>query len=127
MKKKTIEDYNLSGKRVILRADYNVPVDNGKITDDYRIEQSLPTIKYLLKQKCSIVIISHLGRPEVNHDRRYTLLPVAKRLSKLLGKEVRFIDDCIGENTKAEVDKMKPGEIVLLENLRYYKEEKANA
>ena len=126
MKKKTIEDYNLSGKRVILRADYNVPVDNGKITDDYRIEQSLPTIKYLLKQKCSIVIISHLGRPEVNHDRRYTLLPVAKRLSKLLGKEVRFIDDCIGENTKAEVDKMKPGEIVLLENLRYYKEEKAN-
>ncbi len=124
--KKTIKDYNLKGKKVLLRADYNVPVENGKITDDYRIEQSLPTIEYLLKQKCAVVIISHLGRPEANKDQRFSLRPVAKRLGKLLDQEVKFVDDCIGEDTKQQVDQLKPGEVMLLENLRYYKQEKAN-
>lgn len=124
--KKTIEDYNLKGKQVILRADYNVPVEDGKITDDYRIEQSLPTIQYLLKQGCSIVIISHLGRPEVNKDLRFTLRPVAERLGKLLDKPVQFANDCIGEEASKASSELKTGQILLLENLRYYKQEQAN-
>lgn len=124
--KKTIKDFNLKSNRVLLRADYNVPVENGKITDDYRITQSIPTIKYLLKQNCSIVIISHLGRPEVNKDLRFTLLPVAKRLSKLLDTEVQFADDCLGDATFEKVKSLKKGQIILLENLRYYKQEEEN-
>lgn len=125
-KKKTIKDYNLKNKTVILRADYNVPVDKGKISDDYRIEQSLPTLKYLIKQKCKIVIISHLGRPEVKGDLRFTLRPVAKRLAKLLDKDVTFVEDCIGDKPRMAVEAMKAGDVVLLENLRYYDQETAN-
>ena len=125
--KKTIRDYDLGGKRVLMRADYNVPIgDDGKITDNYRIEKSLPTIRYLLEQGCSIILCSHLGRPEGSHDNKCSLKPVAERLGKLLEREVRFADDCVGSVAEDAANSLKPGDILLLENLRYHKEEEAN-
>lgn len=126
--KKTIRETELTGKRVLLRADYNVPVKNGVISDDYRIKQSLPTIDYILKQQgASLVIISHLGRPKSAEDKSYSLAPVAKHLSNLLGsKPVKFANDCVGEQAKRSSNELKPGEILLLENLRYHKEEEKN-
>ena len=123
--KKTIKDVNLANKRILLRVDYNVPLEDGKITDDYRIKKSLPTIEYLLKQKCSIVICSHLGRPEGKVNKDLSLLPCAKRLSELLGRPVEFAEDCIGEATKTKVEKLKPGQVLLLENVRFHPEEEA--
>lgn len=125
-KKQTIRDYDLQGKRVLLRADYNVPLDDaGKISDDYRIQQSLPTLKYLLEQKCSIVICSHLGRPE-GTDPSLSLRPVAERLSKLLGKHVHFVPDTVGETAEAAAKSLRPGELLMVENLRFQKAEEAN-
>lgn len=125
--KKTIKDVDLKGKRVLLRADYNVPVnDDGSISDDYRIEQSLKTIKYLQKQGCKIIICSHLGRPKGPKDAGASLLPVAKRLADLLGRDVVFADDCVGEATEALAADLKAGDVLLLENLRYHPEEEAN-
>lgn len=125
--KKTIRDIDLKGKRVLLRADYNVPIGaNGEITDDYRIKKSLPTIQYLLKQKCSIIICSHLGRPAGSDDTSCTLKPVAKQLQKLLGKDVEFIDECVGDDATKATVALKPGQIVLLENLRYHDAEEKN-
>lgn len=96
--KKTIKDVDLAGKRVLMRADYNVPVDEGKITDDYRLKQSIPTIKYILEQHDSkLIILSHLGRPKGADDKQFSLAPVAKRLGELLEREVRFAPDCVGE------------------------------
>lgn len=124
--KKTIRDIQLSGKTVLLRADYNVPVDDdGKIEDDYRIKQSLPTIQFLLKQKCKVIICSHLGRPE-GRQKNLSLAPVAKRLKTLLKHDVTFVDDCLGQEVEAAANDLKPGDVLLLENLRYYKEEEAN-
>src|SRR6266540_1835401 len=95
--KKTIRDIDLTGKRVLMRADYNVPInDDGSITDDYRIQQSIPTIEALLAKDVKLVICSHLGRPEGPDDKKLSLKPVAERLHELLGKEVLFADDCIG-------------------------------
>ncbi|MDB5181309.1 MAG: pgk [Candidatus Saccharibacteria bacterium] len=124
--KKTIRDVELTGKTVLLRADYNVPVAQGKITDDYRIQQSLPTIEYLLEQKVRLVICSHLGRPTGPGDAAASLKPVAQRLSSLLGKEVVFIPDCVGPVAENAVKNLKPGQIALLENLRYHPEEEKN-
>lgn len=125
--KKTIRDLNLKGKRVLLRADYNVPVGkDGKITDDYRITQSVPTLEYLKKQGAIIIIISHLGRPKSPTDESCSLQPVAKRLSKLLDTPVAFAPDCIGDVVKQKVAAMKPGDIILLENLRYHIQEEDN-
>lgn len=125
--KKTIRDIDLKGKRVLLRADYNVPIDaKGQIADDYRIKQSLPTITYLLDQGCSIVVCSHLGRPERPDDASCTLRPVVKRLQELTGHTVAFAQDCVGEDTQKQAKALKPGEILLLENLRYHAEEEAN-
>jgi len=124
--KKTIRDVDLSGKRVLLRADYNVPVENGEITDDYRIKQSLPTIKYLLEHGASIVICSHLGRPDGKRSTKYSLRPVAERLGSLLGQDVSFILDCVDERAKKAAAELHPGQIVLLENLRFHAEEEAN-
>jgi 3-phosphoglycerate kinase len=125
--KKTINDYNIDGKRVLLRADYNVPLtDKGEITSDYRIKESIPTIKALQQKGCKIVICSHLGRPKSSADKQYSLKPVANRLSKLLGQPVMFAADCIGDEVPKAVNSMKNGEILLLENLRYYQEEEAN-
>lgn len=117
-KKKTVKEINLRGKTVLLRVDYNVPIKNGIIQDDYRIKQSLETIKYLISQECKIVICSHLGRPE-GIDPSLSLHPVALRLSKLLNKGVGFASNIDSEKTINEIKNLKPGQIILLENLRF--------
>jgi phosphoglycerate kinase len=124
--KQTIEDIDLQGKTVLLRADYNVPLDGGKITDDFRIRQSLPTIKYLLGKDVRLIICSHLGRPSGPGDTANSLFPVAKRLHQLLDKPVEFATDCIGPAAKKAAAGLKPGQVLLLENLRFHPEEKAN-
>lgn len=125
--KKTIKDINVSGKRVLIRVDFNVPLDeNGNITDDTRIRVEMPTIKYLLKQNAKVIICSHLGRPNGEVNKKYSLLPVAKYLvNELLGR-VFFAPDCVGTETEAKVKTLKEGEVLLLENLRFHKEEEAN-
>jgi phosphoglycerate kinase len=124
--KKTVRDVELSGKRVLVRADYNVPIKHGKITSDYRITQSVPTIKYLLKQGAKVIICSHLGRPEGRPDPEYSLKPIAARLSELLGHAVMLAPDCIGSEVAALVEGMEPRQILLLENLRFHPEEEEN-
>ncbi len=124
--KKTINDVELQDKRVLLRADYNVPVENGVITDDYRIKQSLETVKALIAKNVRLVICSHLGRPDGRPDAALSLAPVAKRLSELLGVDVQMAPDCIGEATKKMADGLQPGQILLLENLRFHPEEEKN-
>ncbi len=124
--KKTIRDINLKGKSVLLRTDYNVPIKNGQITDDYRIVQSLDTIKYLLNQNSKIVICSHLGRPQGKPNPEFSLFPVAKRLQELLDKPVEFVTDCIGDKVENAKQKLTSGHILLLENLRFHKEEENN-
>lgn len=124
--KKTIKDIDVKGKTVLLRADYNVPLDEHlRITSDYRITQSLPTIEYLLSKSCKIVIISHLGRPK-GRETHISLAPVAKRLSELLDRPVQFSHKTVGDEVVQLVQGAKAGDIILLENLRYYPEEEAN-
>jgi len=128
MPKKTIldlKDEELKGKRVFVRVDFNVPIKNGIITDDRRIREALPTIKYLIEKGAKVILVSHLGRPKGFQD-DLRLDPVAKRLSELLGKPVKKLNDCIGEEVEREVANMNPGDVVLLENIRFYKEEEAN-
>jgi phosphoglycerate kinase len=128
MPKKTIldlKDEELIGKRVLVRVDFNVPIKNGVITDDRRIREALPTIKYLMEKGAKVILVSHLGRPKGFQD-DLRLDPVAKRLSELLGKPVKKLNDCIGEEVEKEVANMNPGDVVLLENIRFYKEEEAN-
>jgi 3-phosphoglycerate kinase len=124
--KQTIRDIDLNGKTVLLRADYNVPVKDGKITDDYRIAQSLPTINFLLKHKVKLIICSHLGRPDGPGDVSSSLFPVAKRLQQLLDHPVEFATDCVGDPAKKAAAGLKIGDVLLLENLRFHKEEEAN-
>jgi len=124
--KKTINDIDLKRKAVLLRADYNVPLENGKITDDYRIQQSLPTIKALLAKDVKLIICSHLGRPDGKPNPDMSLFPVAKRLQELLDQEVEFATDCVGERAIKAAEKLKPGQVLLLENLRFHPEEEAN-
>lgn len=125
--KKTVRDVPVEGKTVLLRADYNVPLESdGTIADDFRIKSSLPTVEYLLKQGCKVVIISHLGRPDGQKNDKFTLEPVADRLAELLGKTVYFVEDCIGDKVKMAVKKAPKGAVLLLENLRYYPGEEAN-
>ena len=123
--KQTIRDIDVGGKTVLVRADYNVPLSStGKITDDYRIKQSLPTIKYLLEKKAKVIIISHLGRPDGKIDKKFSLRPVADELRHLLApNEVKFVHDCVGNDVKESASKIKNGEVLLLENLRFHKEE----
>jgi triosephosphate isomerase len=117
----------VSGKRVLVRCDFNVPLDENKnITDENRIVGALPTIKYLMNQGAKVILCSHLGRPKGEFNPKYSLKPVAKRLSELLGKEVVMAEDVIGESAKAAVAAMKDGDVVLLENVRYHKEEEKN-
>ena len=124
--KRTIRQVPIDGKTVIVRVDYNVPLDeNGAIHDDFRIKASLPTLRYLLKNHCKVVIISHLGRPH-GREEKYSLEPIAKRLSELLGVPVHFASDCIGDIAKQAVKKTPPRGVVLLENLRFHPEETAN-
>jgi phosphoglycerate kinase len=124
--KQTVRDIDMHGKRVLLRADYNVPVEKGRITDDYRIQQSLPTVRYLLEHGASVIICSHLGRPKGPGDMDASLFPVAKRLQELLGKTVEFATDCVGEPAQKAAANLKPGHVLLLENLRFHPEEEAN-
>jgi len=125
--KKTIEDVEVSGKRVLVRCDFNVPLKDGAITDENRLVGAIPTIKYLISKNAKVILCSHLGKAK-GPDPKLTLAPVAVRLSALLGKEVVFAadDTVVGENAKASVAKMNAGDIVLLENTRYRKEEEKN-
>ena len=126
--KKTIKDIDVSSKRVIVRCDFNVPLDDGKITDNSRITASIPTIKYLLDHDAKVILISHLGRPKGKADPQFSLKPVAKELNRLLGQDVIFasVDTVINNEVKQSADNMKPGEIMLLENIRFRKEEQEN-
>lgn len=124
--KKTVKDIKLTGKRVLLRADYNVPLKDGQVAEDYRIRQSLPTIQYILEQGASLVICSHLGRPAGPNDASCSLKPVAERLHQLLKKPVQFANEFAGDDTAAMAKALKPGQILLLENLRFHPEEEQN-
>jgi phosphoglycerate kinase len=124
--RKTIRDIDLKGKTVLVRVDYNVPVEHGKITDDYRIRQSLPTIQYLQDKGCRIVLCSHLGRPEGKPVAAYSLRPCAARLAKLVETPVAFCEQATGGQALAMVNELQPKQILLLENLRYNPEEEAN-
>ena len=127
MNKKTVKDIDLKGKRVLVRCDFNVPMDeNQNITDNRRIVAALPTIKYLIDQDCKIILCSHLGRPKGEVKPEFSLAPVGKELSKLLGKEVIMAKDVIGEDAKTKANNLKNGEVMLLENLRFHKEETDN-
>lgn len=125
--KLTIEDVDIKGKRVFIRADFNVPFDeNLQITDDRRIRSTLPTVNYAIDEGAKVIISSHLGRPKGKVDLRYSLAPVAKRLQRLLNKEVVFAPDCVGSQVEKLVSKMKNGDVLLLENLRFHEGEEKN-
>ncbi len=124
--KKTIEDIDVNGKKVFVRCDFNVPTKDGVITDDKRIVEALPTIKYLASHNAAVILSSHMGRPKGEFNMKYSLAPVAARLSELLGQNVILAKDVIGEDAKAKAAALKPGEIMLLENVRFHKEEEKN-
>lgn len=127
MNKKTFKDIDVKGKKVLLRVDFNVPMDeNYKILDDTRIRSALPTINYLLHQGAKLIVCSHLGRPKGMFNPKYSLAPVAKRLSELLETQVKMASDSIGESARKLTNEMQDGEIVMLENIRFYKEEEEN-
>lgn len=123
-----LEDSHFDGKRVFVRVDFNVSINNGTIGEDYRIRMSLPTIEYLTKRRAKVILASHLGRPE-GHDQKYSIAPVAKRLTEIIGRsrpQIRFASDCVGIEIEEHIDKMNKGDILLLENLRFHKEEESN-
>ncbi|MBC7809635.1 MAG: phosphoglycerate kinase [Burkholderiales bacterium] len=127
MNKMTVRDADLKDKRVLVRVDFNVPIEGGKITDDTRIRGAVPTIKYILEQKPkSVVLMSHLGRPKGKRDPEFSLATVAPALSKLLGVDVQFIDDALGDATKQAVDALPEGSVALLENTRFYNGDEKN-
>lgn len=139
---KSLKDFDFENKRVLVRADFNVPLQNSQVLNDFKIRAGLPTIEYLLKQKAKIILLSHLGRPTNNeqgtlhqnklgaghagNNEQYSLKPLAGHISKLLNQEVGFLDNCLGEPIKKEIEQLKPGQIVLLENLRFHKGELDN-
>lgn len=127
LNKKTIEDIEVTGKKVLVRCDFNVPLDENKnITDENRLIGALPTIKYLIDHRAKVILCSHLGRPKGEFNPKFSLAPVAKRLSELLGQEVKMADDVIGDSAKALAASLKDGEVMLLENVRFHKEEEKN-
>ena len=124
MARKTVADIDVKGKKIFMRCDFNVPLDDeGKITSDDRIVKAMPTIKSILERGGALILASHLGRPEGKPDPAYTLKPVARRLSELLGKPVAFADDCVGPGPRAKAAALKDGQVLLLENVRFHKEE----
>lgn len=126
-KVKTVKDISLSGKRVLVRCDFNVPFDEqGNISDDTRIVGALPTIEHLASQGARVILCSHLGRPKGEKNPKYTLAPIAEALSEKLGHPVKFVNDCVGEAVTQAVQAMSPGQVILLENVRFYKEEEKN-
>jgi phosphoglycerate kinase len=124
--KLSISDLGLSNKRVFMRVDFNVPIENGRITDDNRITASLPSIMYVLDKGGCLILASHLGRPKGKPEPKYSLKPVATRLSELLGKPVQFASDCVGPEVQKMASALKPGDILMLENLRFHAEEEKN-
>jgi len=126
--KQTVKNVNIRGKRVLIRVDFNVPLEKGtgRITDDTRVRESLPTIQHCLAQGSIVILMSHLGRPDGKRNPSMSLAPVAARLGELLGKPVAFVDDCVGEKVEARAASLKPGDVLLLENLRFYAEEEKN-
>ena len=127
MDKKTLADIEVTGKKVLVRVDFNVPMDaEGKITDDTRMTASLPTIKYLLAHEAAVILMAHLGRPKGTVVAKYSLAPVAEHLAKLLGQPVAFAADCVGVEAKQAAASLKSGQVLLLENLRFHKEEEKN-
>lgn len=125
--KRTVRDVPLRGKVVLVRADYNVPLtDKGEIADDFRIVSSIPTLQYLVGQGCKVVVCSHLGRPDGKTDERFTLEPIAERLSKLLRRPVQFVPECIGDRVKQHAKRLHAGQVLLLENVRFHAGEEAN-
>jgi phosphoglycerate kinase len=126
MNKKTVKDIDLKGKRVIMRVDFNVPMDKGVVTDDKRIKASLPTIKFVLDQGASLILMSHLGRPKGGFDAEFSLKPASEVLAGLLGKPVQMAPDCIGPEVEKMAKALKPGEVLMLENTRFHAEEEKN-
>jgi phosphoglycerate kinase len=126
MNKLTVRDFDAAGKRVFVRVDFNVPLEDGKITDDSRIVAALPTIRYLLGQGAIVILASHLGRPDGKVQDSMRLRPVAERLSQLLGQQVNVTGDALGQGTEDAIKRLKPGECILLENLRFHAEEEKN-
>jgi phosphoglycerate kinase len=127
MNKKTVKDVDLQGKRVIMRVDFNVPMKDGAVTDDKRIKASLPTIQYVLAQGASLVLMSHLGRPKgAGFEAEFSLQPASEVLANLLGKPVQMAPDCVGPEVEAMAKALKPGDVLLLENVRFHKEEEKN-
>jgi phosphoglycerate kinase len=127
MNKKTVKDVDLKGKRVIMRVDFNVPMKDGAVTDDKRIKASLPTIQYVLDQGASLVLMSHLGRPKgAGFEAEFSLKPASEVLAKLLNKPVQMAPDCVGPEVEAMAKALKPGDVLLLENVRFHKEEEKN-
>jgi phosphoglycerate kinase len=123
---RTIRDVDVQGKRVLVRVDFNVPIENGKVLDDWRLRATLPTIRYLTERGAKVILLSHLGRPKGKRDEQFSLRPVAQRLSELLGQPVQFADDCVGEVAEQTVARLQAGEVLLLENLRFHAGEEAN-
>lgn len=126
MQLNTIRDYDFSGKRVVIRVDFNVPLKDGVVTDDTRIKSALPTINYLLDHGASLVVMTHLGRPKGKKNPEFSLKPVAKKFAEDLGRDVQLADDVTGPEVEAQVKALKPGQVLLLENVRFYAEEEAN-
>jgi phosphoglycerate kinase len=126
MNKKTVKDIDLKGKRVFMRVDFNVPMADGKVTDDKRIKAALPTIKYVLEQGASLLLASHLGRPKGGPDPEFSLKAAAEVLSGLLGVPVKMAPDCVGPEVEAMAKELKPGEVLMLENTRFHKGEEKN-
>ncbi|HOV80553.1 MAG TPA: phosphoglycerate kinase [Bacillota bacterium] len=127
MVKKTVKDVDAAGKRVLVRVDFNVPLDkNGQVADDTRIRAALPTISYLVENKARVILVSHMGRPKGKYDERRRMDPVAERLSEIMGKPVVKVDDCVGEASKDAVGRMRDGDVILLENVRFYPGEEKN-
>jgi phosphoglycerate kinase len=126
MDKLSIKDLDLKSKRTFIRVDFNVPIKEGKVEDDTRIRGAQPTIEYAISQGARVILASHLGRPKGERVEKYSLRPVAEHLSTLLGKRVEFADDCVGDEVKAKVDALSDGDVLLLENLRFHKEEEKN-
>ena len=124
--KKNVEDIAVAGKKVLVRCDFNVPMADGVITDETRINGALPTIQYLVKENAAVILCSHMGRPKGEFNMKYSLAPVAARLSELLGQEVVMASDVIGEDAKAKAAALKPGQVMMIENVRFHKEEEKN-
>jgi phosphoglycerate kinase len=123
---RTVRDADVQGKRVLVRVDFNVPIESGKVLDDWRLRATLPTIRYLTERGAKVILLSHLGRPKGKRNEQFSLRPVAQRLSELLGQPVQFADDCVGEVAEQAAAQLQAGEVLLLENLRFHAGEEAN-